>query len=230
MRPAKVGLFTALVAACLARAHDGRADEALSDGAPTPTDAFELKLNAGYTQGLGKLAPGTSVGEVSGAGLGLGLDVDYRIFALLSVGVAVQYQEFTTGQNEAARGMTLDLGATYHFSPERGGDPWVRLGTGYRLLWDVEHRGSNGPTNLFHGIDLAVLRVGYDVRVSQDVSVSPLLGADFQVFLWENATPLRGAFFATFLYAGLQVRFESGPSSTGGLTVASWAGRPGRER
>jgi hypothetical protein len=229
MRQVTLGFCVALVATCLARAHDSRADEDLSGGAPTPTDAFELKLSAGYTQGLGRLAPNVSVGDISGAGIGLGLDIDYRIVARLSAGVAVQYQEFTTGQNEAARGMTLDLGATYHFTPERGGDPWIRLGAGYRLLWDVEHHGTSGPTNLFHGIDLSVLRVGYDVRASRDLSLAPMIGADLQAFLWENATPLRAVAFATFLYAGLQVRFESGPSSAGGLTVAS-GGRPVHER
>ena len=36
-----------------------------------------------------------------------------------------------------ARGAVGSIDATFHISPYQTVDPWVRLGTGYRVLWEV---------------------------------------------------------------------------------------------
>jgi hypothetical protein len=179
---------------------------------PAPSNAFELKLGTGYTQGFGNIAPGRSVLDVAGAGIGFSLDLDYRLSPMASVGVETQYQEFTTENNAASRGLATNLGVTVHASPERRGDPWLRLGTGYRFLWDVNPFFTNA-TVMFHGFDFLTAKVGYDIRPSPDVALAPVIGADLQTFFWANGTALTTAQVATFIYAGLQGRFDAGGSS-----------------
>src|SRR5450432_2221308 len=81
-------------------------------GLPAPTQAFELKLATGYTQGFGMIAPSVGIPSVAGAGIGVNLDIDYRMNPHASIGVAGQYQEFSSENNTAARGTTGNLGFT----------------------------------------------------------------------------------------------------------------------
>ncbi len=178
-----------------------------------PTNALELRVASGYTQGFGAVAPGRSMADVAGAGLGVGVDVDYRPQESFSLGLGGQLQEFASQQNSAARGLAFDLGATFHLAPLRRGDPWLRVGTGYRLLWEVDPDGVRGASTLRHGFDLATLRVGYDVRVSEDVALAPVIGGDLDLFLWQapgqgGGPALSSGMVGTFIYAGLQGRFD----------------------
>lgn len=104
---------------------------------PAPKNAFELRLGTGYTQGLGHIAPGTYVVDVAGAGISGTLDLDYRVNPFWSIGGEAQYQEFTRENNNGARGLAMNIGVTGHFAPFRRIDPFFRLGSGYRILWDV---------------------------------------------------------------------------------------------
>ncbi len=94
------------------------------------------------------------------------------------------------------------------------GDPWLRLGTGYRMVWDVNPVGAPNTTNMFNGFDLVTGKVGYDFRVSPNVAFAPVVGADLQTFVWRDATPLSRAQVGTFIYAGLQARFDTSSSSS----------------
>lgn len=190
-----------------------------------PSDALELKLGTGYTQGFGTIAPGRGLGDVAGSGIGVSADVDYRVAPTWSFGVEGQYQEFTSEQNSSARGAALNLGATYHFQPIVRGDPWLRLGAGYRWLWENDPTNATGISVVRHGFDLLTAKIGYDIRVSEDVALAPVIGADLTTFVWE--TPSNGtehamssAEVATFVYAGLQGRFDIG-GSRGGVQVAA---------
>jgi hypothetical protein len=181
---------------------------------PAPTNAFELKLGTGYTQGIGNIAPGTSIINVAGAGIGFSGDLDYRFSPYASVGVESQYQEFTTENNTGSRGLAFNLGVTVHAAPYRRADPFLRLGTGYRLLWDVNPISAPpNTTNLFHGFDTITGKLGVDIRVSKDVALAPVIGADLQVFVWENSNALSTAQLGTFVYGGLQGRFDVGGST-----------------
>jgi outer membrane protein OmpA-like peptidoglycan-associated protein len=188
----------------------------LEQRVPPPSDAFELKVGTGYTQGLGNIAPGRTIRDVAGAGIGVSVDADYRLNPLWSLGVEGQYQEFTAERNSGARGFAGNVGATYHFAPVFRGDPWLRLGTGYRLLWENDPVGATaGISVLRHGFDWLTAKVGYDVRVSEDVALAPVIGADFNTFFWEEPSNgdnhvLSSAQIGTFLYAGLQGRFDIG--------------------
>lgn len=187
----------------------------LAEPVPAPSNALELKVGTGYTQGFGNAAPGRGLSDMSGAGVGASADVDYRYNKHWSFGVEGQYQELSAEQNSSARGLAANLGATYHFDPSFRGDPWVRLGTGYRWLWENNPTATPGATAVRYGLEALALKVGYDVRVSEDVALSPVVGADLNAFLWEDTSStnnhaLTTAQVATFVYAGVQGRFDIG--------------------
>jgi hypothetical protein len=195
---------------------------------PAPSDALELRVGTGYTQGFGMIAPGRGIPDVAGPGIGVNAAVDYRINPSASVGVAAQYQEFANELNSAARGLNANVGLTYHLTPIMRGDPYLRVGTGYRLLWSVNPPGA--PTTLLHGFELAAANIGYDVRVSEDVAIAPEVGADLNLFLWQDQngvnSNLSSAQVGTFIFAGLQGRFDAGGTkTTTAPTMASAAHR-----
>jgi hypothetical protein len=225
MRSTKTVFGCALLGACiLGFAPSADAQEqgtGLRQPLPAPSNSFELRFGTGYTQGFGNIQPGDSINSVAGAGIGLGIDLDYRIDPRMSAGLESQYQEFATRNNGGSRGLALNVGVTAHGSPDRAGDPWLRLGTGYRMLWDVHPNGALGTTIMYHGIDVATLKVGYDFRPSADVAIAPVVGADLQTFIWRDAATLSPAQVGTFIYAGIQGRFDTNVPSSGGTTVSS---------
>jgi hypothetical protein len=198
-----------------------KAPSYLNETLPAPSRSFELKLGTGYTQGIGNVAPNQSILSVGGAGIGLSVDADYRIQPAVSVGLESQYQEFTTENNGGTRGVALNIGATYHVTPHKRGDFWGRLGAGYRMLWDVHPEFDVRTTNMYHGVTLATLKLGYDVRTSADVALSPVVGADLQTFIWRDATQLSTVQLGTFIYAGLQARFNTGMPPSGGPAISA---------
>jgi hypothetical protein len=183
-----------------------------------PRNALEIGVNTGYTQGFGDIASGESVGRTADAGLGVGLNLAYRASPGFSIGAVGQFQEFNPddrlGTNTNVRGVAAGLDATFHFAPYERVDPFLSLGSGYRLLWSMP----GGPANdvLTHGFQLARLNLGLDVRVSKDIAIGPMAGADLNMFVWRNAEgPAGNAEIGdrrvnTFVYGGLQGRFDVG--------------------
>jgi hypothetical protein len=186
-------------------------------------------VGTGYTQGFGMITPNVGIPSVAGAGIGVNGDIAYRINPHASIGVAGQYQEFTSENNSASRGFAGNLGITYHGTPLLRGDPWVRFGAGYRMLWSVNPVGPlgvSGPTVLVHGFELAALNIGYDVRLSEGVAIAPMIGADLTMFLWQDTSAfgnhaLSSAELGTFVFAGIQGRFNAGPTTASSRTATS---------
>jgi hypothetical protein len=183
---------------------------------PGPTNAFELKVGTGYTQGFGRIAPDRGLSEVAGPGIGVTVDADYRANPMWSLGMQGEYQEFQSARNLAARGAAANVGFSYHTAPVLRGDPFVRLGAGYRLLWDVSPPGE--PTTVRHGFELAKATVGYDVRLSSGVALAPQVGADLNLFVWQDRNGanrfLSSPQVGTFVFAGVQGRFDIGGSTS----------------
>ncbi|MBI2395222.1 MAG: hypothetical protein HYV09_36975 [Deltaproteobacteria bacterium] len=193
-----------------------------------PKDAVEVTLGAGYTQGFGKIAGPTSVPDVARAGVAVDLGLAYRLDPRLSLGVAGQYNEFDRGDvsgTRGARGMLAGIDGTYHIMPYTGLDPWVRLGTAYRFLW----QDRNEPTAnvLTHGWSIARLSVGLDVRTSPSLALAPHIGADMNMFFFRRMDggtndTIADTRLNTFVYAGILGRFDIGGTRVheSGLTVA----------
>jgi len=182
-----------------------------------PEDAIELTLGTGYTQGFGQIQKGSSnnINDVANAGIGVDLGIGYRISPNIGLAALGQYQEFSVGQagsdTRAARGLLAGADATYHFAPYTRFSPWVRVGTGYRMLWSL----STGPTALYHGFDLVRLATGFDVRTTPDFAFGPMIGADLNVYVWQydnvgGTSAIADPRISTYVYAGLQARFDVG--------------------
>jgi outer membrane protein OmpA-like peptidoglycan-associated protein len=183
-----------------------------------PRNAFELGVNTGYTQPFGELSQGRSIGDVVDGGLGVGVDLGYRISPRVGIGIATTYHESLADSsiraNTNIRGGTTGIYGTYHFAPYERIDPYFTLGTGYRMLWRVtDGPGGNATT---HGFEIGKAQIGADVRASKDVAIGPFIGADLNVLPWENPEGSVGNVAVanrrvnTFLYAGLAGRFDFG--------------------
>lgn len=194
----------------------GRVDSDRS--ARAPAQAFEATVGLGYTQGFGQIARGgaNDVNDVANVGVGVDVGFSERLTPRLSLGFDAQYSEYSTGStldsSSSARGAAFDVNVQYHFAPFRRVDPWLKLGTGYRMLWQAPEQGAN---TLWHGLDLVKAQAGVDFRSTSSVALGPMVGADLDVFLWTKRdgvanTALADPRVSTFVYAGIQGRFESG--------------------
>lgn len=180
-----------------------------------PSNAFELQIGTGYTQGFGNVFSGTPILDVAGAGIGFTGDIGYRVNPALSIEAEGQYQQFTSENSNASNGVDLNLGATIHGMPYGRVDPWFRIGTGWRWVWQHSPTitagfGNFGTTNTFSGWEVATARLGLDLRGSSGVAVAPFVGADLQSFIWNNGTSFSPWQWGTYVYAGLQGRFDIG--------------------
>ena len=184
-------------------------------GMAAPHNALELSFSTGYTQGFGSLAPGVGMPSVATAGVGFDVGVGYRFNAHWAVLWTGEYQQFTSQRSDVVDGITNTVGVQYHFAPTSRTDPWAELGAGYRYLWE-----SNvyGPTVQWHGFQYVHVRLGLDVRTSEEVAIGPVIGADMTEFRWQDlpyySVYIHDPRLSTFVYAGVQGRFDLGGGRT----------------
>jgi hypothetical protein len=178
-----------------------------------PETAFELGVGLGYTQGFGSLTSDPRVG--AGPGGTVGVSLGYRIDPRWSVAWGGQYQQYGARGPAAPtlRGANVDVRGTIHLAPYDRVDPYISLGAGYRLF--AESPGGDAPTTLTHGIELGKIEVGLDLRASESVAVSPVLGVDLNVFPWRTGGgPATAApnprSPSAFLFAGVEGRWDVG--------------------
>ena len=193
-------------------------------GVPAPAQALEITVGTGYTQPFGMLRSGVDTDAFMRDLRHADASVGYRIDPRLALSIGGQYQEFNAQNADAARGATATLAAQYHVLPQSRLDPWVELGTGYRGLWQVPVV-NGGPTVLTHGWQIARARVGFDLRLSPDIAIAPVIGADATMFLWQDAggnnVAISNPDVSTFVFAGVQGRLDLGGTKVGTATVTS---------
>jgi hypothetical protein len=183
-----------------------------------PSNAFELGIGAGYSQGVGKLGGGMSnVQDVASAGGSVEVDAGWRIAPHVSVGGYATFADWAPGDHvnndNTLLGATAGVQAVLHVRPDRSVDPWVSVGTGWKGLWQDPQQGK--VTSL-QGLELARLQIGVDYRVNDDVSISPVIGGSLGMYLSDDS-PMTTQFteiadkqvnFTGF--AGLAGRFDLG--------------------
>ncbi len=224
---AALSILTTL-AATRAGAEEVAADKPyLSQRVPPRSNAFELTLASGYAQGFGTLQPGIGVPAVANAGVGIDASVGYRVDPHYSLSVGGEYQGLNTERDESSvYGAAVVVAIAYHVSPSSRVDPWLQLGSGYRMLWLVP--ASPAPTTLLVGPELVRLRFGLDLRVSPDVAVAPVIGADATLFVFRDAVTsdaIANPKLSTFVFAGLQGRVDIGGSGRSGGSGGARASR-----
>lgn len=175
-----------------------------------PARAFELSIATGYAHALGMLRPGVGMTTVAPGGVGLDLAAGYRVDPSWAVSLGGSFQEFLAHRAGGARTLAQTFAVQYHVDPDERLDPWVELGTGYRMFWEM---GATGPSVLTHGFELARVRAGLDIRSSETVALAPVVGLDATLFLWQagaGGADSGRATASTFLFAGVQGRFDVG--------------------
>jgi len=193
-----------------------------------PSNAFEIQVNSGYAQGFGPQIP--AQGRIPGSalnnpGMGAGLGLAYRTTPNASVGFVGSYSMQDTARGAQLRNATTSLDATYHANPYQRLDPFLSLGTGYRMMWDRATR--NGTETFTHGFQLARAAVGVDVRVSKDIAIAPTVGGDVDLFLWRSSAGLGSQTISNpkvnaYIFAGVSGRFDVGGDR---LPPATYIGR-----
>ena len=182
------------------------------------SNAFELAVGAGYSQGAGKL--GGSLGsleDVAGPGGTVELDLGYRLMPELSLGAYGTFSQAQRGDSlvgdNNVLGASAGIQAAWHFRPDRSVDPWVSLGTGWKGLW-LDPK--NGKTTSLQGLELARLQVGADYRLSKDISVAPVIGGSLGMFISQDSamttdlTEINDKKVNFTGFAGLSGRFDLG--------------------
>jgi hypothetical protein len=213
--------FTSLLAGKIAYAdgNDSLADTSSFDHhVPAPANAVEIGVATGYTQGVGPTGGGMQhVEDLSKAGGAVELDATYRINPTFAVGAYGSFSKYATGDQISDQtdvlGATAGIQAAAHLRPDRSVDPWVSIGTGWRGLWLSPQSGKN--TSL-QGLELARLQLGVDYRISEDVSISPVIGGSLNMFVSEDSamttkyTEISDKKANFIGFAGLAGRFDLG--------------------
>ena len=213
--------LSSLIAGNVAFADDTDSLEATSSldhHVAAPSNALELGVATGYTQGVGPIGGGMQhVEDVSRAGGAVEIDAMYRINPTFAVGGYGSFSTYSTGDHISGStdvfGATAGIQAAAHLRPERSVDPWVSLGTGWRGLWLTPNASKN--TSL-QGLELARLQIGVDYRVSKDVAISPVVGGSLNMFVSQDS-PMTSSYSeisdkkVNFIgFAGLAGRFDLG--------------------
>jgi hypothetical protein len=208
-------------------------DQAQSSGgegrvAPV-TNAVELSVGTGYTQGFGKFdASLPSLPDDAQAGGGVQLGVGYRITPQLTLGAYGSFGAFGRGDSvDSSTNIytaTAGFEATWHVLPSSSlVDPWVSLGSGWRGYWMT----ANSGTTSIQGMEIARLQIGADFRLDKAVAVGPVFGADVNTFFTQSTpevntfTNLPDPHASTFLFAGIQGRFDIPTGSQSAARIAA---------
>jgi hypothetical protein len=196
--------------------------------AGAPSNAWEIGLGVGYSQGVGDIGGNSpTLTDLTHGGGEVQLNLGYRINPNWLVGIYGTGGKYSLGNltpsNSDVWSATAGVQANYHVLPGNQWDPWVGLGAGWRGHWISKP----GSTDSRHGLDIARLQVGVDYRVSPEFSVSPYVGASATMFLSESLAQQSG--FANvhdpnvnlFFAGGLMGRFDILGSRAEGTRIAS---------
>lgn len=189
-----ISLFAPAVAFAQPQGEAPEDSNAFDHPVAAPSNAFEISVGAGYSQGGGPVGGGMlHLEDLAGAGATVELDLGYRINPTFSIGAYGTFAKYTTGDridgHNDVLGATAGIQAAAHLRPDRSVDPWLSLGAGWKGLWLSPDQGKN--TSL-QGLDLARLQLGVDYRVNKDVSISPVIGGSLGLFVSQDSPMTNG--------------------------------------
>lgn len=213
--------ITSLLAGNIASADDNESPStsgSFDHDVAAPSNALELGVATGYTQGAGPIGGGMQhVEDVSKAGGAIELDALYRINPTFAVGAYGSFSKYATGDQindqTDVLGATAGIQATAHLRPSRSVDPWVSLGTGWRGMWLSP---DSGKKTSIQGLELARIQLGVDYRVNENVAIAPVIGGSLNLFVSQDSpmttdyTEISDKKVNFIGFAGLAGRFDIG--------------------
>jgi hypothetical protein len=202
----------AIVSARVARAQEAPRNASIFHrSVPAPIHALELGIGAGYDQGVGALGgpAGTHVQDVAGVGAGAQLSAAYRFSPRLSLGVVGAGALYKDVQPDAgAKSAAAGLRASWHFRPYRSVDPWISLGSGYRLFYSAL---PGVDATVRQAVQVVQLGIGVDYRLSPELGIGPFIMGDLSYFFRESPPGLPSfsvSALSSFVGAGIAARFD----------------------
>jgi len=194
--------------------------KAVDEQVAAPSNAFEISVATGYSQGVGPVGGGLlHLEDLSGAGGLVEVDLGYRINPTFSVGGYGTFALHRSGDrivdSTDVFGATAGIQAIAHVRPERSIDPWVSLGTGWEGMWLSP---VNGKDTSLQGLQLARLQLGVDYRISKDAAIAPVIGGSLSLFVSQDSpmtvgyTEISGKKVNFTGFAGIAGRFDVGGS------------------
>jgi hypothetical protein len=179
-----------------------------------PVGAIELQLNTGYAQTFGpsldvNLAPDRSI---SAGGIGANLGLAYRANPFFSFGLVGGYSQAGGEEDASIRGGLIGVDATVHTAPYSRLDPYISMGSGYKMAWSS---ATARDDIMFHGFQAVRLNVGLDVRLSDSIALAPTIGGDLTTYLWRNEggggnEGIENVRVNPSVFAGINGRFDLG--------------------
>jgi hypothetical protein len=173
--------FSLVSTLLLAGASNAFAEPTTGRSMPAVTDALEITAGASIVQGSGELGGDLgSVRNVAGSGLGFDTSIGWRITPNLLLGGYLNLSGFGDSDNADHGAVTVAAGikADWHFLPAESVDPWVSLGTGWKLMGIEDGDNDRALT----GLELAKLQVGIDYRLSPRFAIGPVISASAAMF------------------------------------------------
>jgi len=222
---AAVASFVAAAGTARAQSSPETAGTFWDQSVAAPSDALELTVGTGYTQGFGQYQKGSvnNLKDVAGPGIGFDLGVGYRLSPTWMIGATGAYQAYDAGNFEgdtSAGGAIGRVDATYHLATYSRLDPWIKGGLGYRYLCECGTPSTRAGARL-HGFELLNLSAGLDLRFDKQVALSPIVGASLTTFLWDRTDAIADPRLGVFAYGGLQARFDIGGSYARPMGIAA---------
>ncbi|HEY4239353.1 MAG TPA: hypothetical protein VGM88_06030 [Kofleriaceae bacterium] len=182
-----------------------------------PVDhALELAVGGHYTEGGGDTggAQSARIGDLSGAGGGVQLELSARVSPHWAVGAYGSGAYFSAGTMDSGQhvyGASAGLQVVAHARPEHSVDPWASVGAGWRGMWLTGDQSTS-----LQGLELARVQLGIDYRISKNFAIAPVIGASAAMFLGENS-PMTDSLVGIgdrtvhfYGWTGVQGRFDVG--------------------
>src|SRR5262249_5984017 len=142
-----ISLFSCLAGGAAFAGETDDSSGSFDHSVATVSNAFELTVGAGFTQGTGDISHfGANVADISGAGGTVEIKAAYRMtpnFAFGAYGPIAKFTKADLADGTDVYGTTAGLYADWHFRPDRSIDPVISLSSGYRGMWLSPRVGEN---------------------------------------------------------------------------------------
>lgn len=164
---------------------------------------IQLGARVGLTGGVGKVYSGLPIMDSMSGALPITVDVGWRMFPFLYMGIVGTWAPVFMKQNEQscpypadchAYAWRLGAQADFHVAPRSSLDPYIGLGIGYEVLQTsidttrmVPVPGGALPANVSanvvdRGWEFAALTLGLDARVNKFLGIGPYVSAAVGVY------------------------------------------------